>query len=134
MLLNINVPIDDIDIHINTNKSDDVVVGQWLSLLPNYHSITPISSITTLKPINGDGIKYDIFINERDHVECTILDGVPVENIHDLMESDMNTIEGIKEDLGYINTSDIEREWMVPKLERMEYRFGLLKEVAMLLE
>lgn len=126
--LGIDIEIKDIDVHVNTSKSNETIVDRWLSYLHGYDEVPPISSITTL--VCKSKISYDIFINERGYVPAEIVDGVLVENLIELISSYQFEINSMIEDLSYSGTKDKEREYIVDKIERVNQRLCLLREVS----
>lgn len=125
--LGLDIVVEDIDIHVNTCKSNETIVDRWLSYLHGYDEVPPISSITRLTC--NSKISYDIFINERDYIPAEIVDGVFVENLDEMILTHAFEIDAMRQDLSYSRTKDKEREDILNKIERMKHRLSLLRNV-----
>ena len=127
--LGIEIPLHDIDVHITTSLTNRDIIQRWLYLLPRYRAVEPISSITTLEPRDSRGhTTYDLFINEMPDMPYTVIDGLPVETLNEVIDDHVYTIEGLTSDIDYARDSE-ELDWFLSKRSRMVYRLALLQTI-----
>jgi len=119
--LGVKIPLADIDVHINTQRSINEVYQDWLALLPNYQG--EMDEIFSLSPIEGNGISYDIFINQAVIYPVWIND-LQVNSLYDVLKTHESCIEGLEIDLRYYGD-----EYTRNKLSRYRQRFNLLNDI-----
>jgi len=120
--LGVKIPLKDIDVHINTQRSVDEVYRDWLALLPNYEGEP--GEVFSLFPIDGNGISYDIFINQA-IVHPVWIDGLLVDSLYNVLKTHESYIEGAEIDLSYYPDDEYTRD----KLRRYRQRLNLLNEI-----
>lgn len=60
-----NVPLNDIDVSINTTESERTILSRWVSIVPSsYQQVGYASTIFTLVDTTCHDLAFDIFVNE----------------------------------------------------------------------
>ena len=128
------IPMNDIDISINTTESCRTIVERWLSILPGHYVVNYDNYLPTIFNLTGaadNDISFDIFVNE-DNFEFTEKIGpFLVENLN-LMTANLNRdLIGRKADIdlmrsGAIGWTEKQISDYIVKYNRMLNRLELL--------
>lgn len=128
--VNKNLPIKDIDVHINTKSSGEQILDKWMSILPTSYSPLyckdePLELLTFIDA-SSQNLNLDIFINQREISSLQEINGIFVENTSNILSCLEAELDERRYEIKYINNSKPD-----DKLLRLEERYKLLKECLM---
>jgi len=132
-----NIPINDIDVAINTDVSVQVIIDRWLLIVPSSYTVRynpefPIS-IFTLTDTTGSDFSLDIFVNDDDFTYTEKIGSFNVERLDLMIKRLYSELYDRKSDIEFLRDDpdampNIVLQQIIEKYNRMYDRLILLGE------
>ena len=138
-----NIPINDIDVAINTDVSGQVILDRWLLIVPSSYTVQydqynlynpefPIS-IFTLTDTTGSDFSLDIFVNDDDFTYTEKIGSFNVERLDLMIKRLYSELYDRKSDIEFLRDDpdampNIDLQQFIEKYNRMYDRLILLGE------
>jgi len=142
--LNENIPINDIDVSINTDEPVQMIIDRWLLIVPPTYTLKHesflsqydpnfINPIFTLTDTTGSDFSLDIFVNEDDIKYTEQIGDFHVERLDLMITKLYNELESRKSDIDYFinnpdDIGDFDLQEYIEKYKRMHDRLILLNK------